>query len=37
MKLHTSTEWLLFHLWKPNPETGLTCPGIFIPDTIIYR
>ena len=31
------TEWLLFHLWKPNDSTNLTCPNITIPDTIIYR
>jgi hypothetical protein len=37
MKLSTSTEWLLFHLWKSNPETGKSCPGIIIPETIIYR
>jgi len=37
MKLHTSTEWLLFHLRKKNPETGKSCPGILITDTIIYR
>ena len=37
MKLSLSTEWLLFHLWKNNPETGQSCPGIIIPDTVIYR
>lgn len=37
MKLSLSTEWLLFHLWKNNPETGQSCPGVIIPDTIIYR
>ena len=37
MKLSTSTEWLLFHLWKSNPDTGQSCPGVIIPDTIIYR
>jgi hypothetical protein len=37
MKLSISTEWLFFHLWKRNPETGKSCPGIIIPDTIIYR
>lgn len=37
MKLSTSTEWLFFHLWKKNPETGNSCPGVFIADTIIYR
>ncbi|KRX00119.1 hypothetical protein PPERSA_07226 [Pseudocohnilembus persalinus] len=38
MKLSSSTEWLFFHLWKKNPEkNNSSCPGIFIPDTIIYR
>ncbi|EGR31604.1 mitochondrial processing peptidase beta, putative [Ichthyophthirius multifiliis] len=37
MKLSTSTEWLYFHLWKKNPETQSSCPGVFIPDTVIYR
>ncbi len=37
MKLSTSTEWLFFHLWKKNPETQNSCPGVFIADTIIYR
>lgn len=32
-----STEWLFFHLWKKSPDTGKSCPGIFIIDTIIYR
>lgn len=31
------TEWLLFHLWKPNESTNMSCPNISIPDTIIYR
>jgi len=35
MKLSTSTEWLFFHLWKKNPETGYSCPGVFIADTIV--
>ena len=37
MKLSISTEWLYFHLWKRNPETGSSCPGVIIPDTIIFR
>jgi hypothetical protein len=37
MKLSTSTEWLFFHLWKKNPETGTSCPGVFLVDTVIYR
>ena len=37
MKLFTSTEWLFFHLWKKNPETGISCPGVFLADTVIYR
>lgn len=37
MKLSTSTEWLFFHLWKKNPETGYSCPGVFIADTIVIK
>jgi len=37
MKITGCTEWLFFHLWKPNSETNSTCPGIFIIDTIIYK
>jgi hypothetical protein len=37
MKLSTCTEWLFFHLWKRNPETKQSCPGVIIPETIIYR
>ena len=37
MKLLNSTEWLFFHLWKKNPETGLSCPGVNIPNTIFFR
>lgn len=31
------TEWLLFHLWKPDDNTGMCCPYINLTDTIIYR
>ncbi|CAG9311958.1 unnamed protein product [Blepharisma stoltei] len=31
------TEWLLFHLWKQNESTGLCCPNILLPETVIYR
>jgi hypothetical protein len=37
MKLCQATEWLFFHLWKENNSTQSSCPGILIPDTIIYR
>lgn len=37
MKLSTSTEWLYFHLWKKNPDTNTSCPGVFLVDTVIYR
>lgn len=37
MKITSCTEWLFYHLWKKNQETNLSCPGIFILDTIIYR
>ena len=37
MKVSACTEWLFFHLWKNNPETNRPCPGIIIPDTLIYR
>ncbi|CAD8090679.1 unnamed protein product [Paramecium sonneborni] len=37
MKLSLSTEWLFFHLWKKNPDTNSSCPGVFVADTIIYR
>ncbi len=37
MKLSICTEWLFFHLWKKNPETGKSCAGLVVPDTIIYR
>ena len=37
MKLSLSTEWLFFHLWKKNPETNSSCPGIYLTDTVIYR
>ncbi|KAM3144461.1 hypothetical protein pb186bvf_003330 [Paramecium bursaria] len=37
MKLSTCTEWLFFHLWKKNPQTGLSCQGVFVADTVIYR
>ncbi len=37
MKLMSCTEWLFFHLWKANPETGTSCPGVCIPDTVLYR
>jgi len=37
MKLSTSTEWLFFHLWKINPETGKSCPNVLVTDTVIYR
>jgi len=37
MKITSCTEWLFYHLWKKNKETNLSCPGIFILDTIIYR
>lgn len=37
MKLTTSTEWLFFHLWKNNPETKTSCPGVFVAETLIYR
>lgn len=31
------TEWLLFHLWKPNPKTNRCCPLVNVPDTIFYQ
>ncbi|CAG9334959.1 unnamed protein product [Blepharisma stoltei] len=31
------TEWLLFHLWKQNESTGLCCPNVLLPETVIYR
>ena len=37
MKLSLSTEWLFFHLWKKNPDTNTSCPGVFLADTLIYR
>lgn len=37
MKLSTSTEWLFFHLWKKNPDMEISCPGVFVVDTVIYR
>lgn len=37
MKLSSSTEWLFYHMWKNNPDTLKSCPGIIIMDTIIYR
>merc|ERR1711879_620073 len=37
MRLNNATEWLFFHLWKKNPDTSSSCPGILIPDTLLYR
>jgi hypothetical protein len=37
MKLSTCTEWLFFHLWKKNPDTGQSCYGVLLADTLIYR
>lgn len=37
MKLGTCTEWLFFHLWKKNPNSGHSCNGVFLADTVIYR
>ena len=31
------TEWLLFHVWQKNKFTSCSCPGLLIPETIIYR
>jgi hypothetical protein len=28
MRLSSNTEWLFFHLWKKNPETNTSCPGV---------
>lgn len=37
MKQIASTEWLFYHLRKKNQNTGMQCPGILIPDTLIYK
>lgn len=37
MKQNNATEWLFFHQWKKNPDTSASCPGILIPDTLLYR
>ena len=37
MNSSKAIEWLFFHLWKKNPMTLKHCPGINIPDTILYR
>lgn len=31
------TEWLFFHIWRPDPTTKLSCPGVKIPNTVLYR
>ena len=31
------TEWLFYHLWKKNPNTGLSCESILIPSTVFFR
>ena len=31
------TEWLLFHIWKPNPSTKISCIDVLVPETVIYR
>lgn len=37
MKLTTLTEWLFFHIWQRNSLSGTSCPGVLIPDTVIFR
>lgn len=37
LKTATTTEWLFYHLWKKDEETGKPCMNVLIPDTIIYR
>lgn len=37
MKITNYTEWLFFHLWKKNPNTGKCCPSVLLPDTVLYR
>ena len=37
MRISNNTEWLFFHLWKKDPTTHLSCPNIYIPETILYR
>lgn len=31
------TEWLLFHIWKTDPNTKSSLIGVNLPETIIYR
>lgn len=37
MKVSILTEWLFYHIWKKNPRTKASCPGILVPHTIIFR
>jgi len=37
MRVSNNTDWLFFHLWKKDPTTHLSCPNIYIPETILYR
>lgn len=37
MRISSLTEWMYFHIWKRDPETNTSCPGILIPSTVFYR
>ena len=37
MRVANNTEWLFFHLWKKDPETAFSCPGLYIAETILFR
>lgn len=37
MKIASHTELLFFHLWKKDPKTLVSCEGVRVADTLIYR
>jgi len=37
MRAISLTEWVYYHLWKKDLQTGEGVTGINIPDTILYR
>lgn len=31
------TEWLMFHIWRPDAASGRCCPNVALPETVICR
>jgi hypothetical protein len=37
MQVVSLTEYLLYHLVTPSPQTGMPCAGLSMPATLFYR